>query len=147
MINNHTIILYCRGKCCIHDTVLYWDMFWMHTNFRVIHNPISIFWVMVTRVFINRKTLVAVNSWMPLSKNLRLGSSIQKHAGSGSAAPVGGAGGRSPHKKKKKIKFLLKNFWAFFNHKFFSSSNRLKYTRKFFHWYRTKKIFGHIFTF
>ena len=23
MINNHAIILYCRGKFCIHDTVLY----------------------------------------------------------------------------------------------------------------------------
>ena len=58
---------------------------------------------------------------MPLSANLfRLRSSMQKHAGSRSAAMVGGAGGAKPPAKNKRLKKKIrqkeisKKFLTFF---------------------------------
>ena len=48
-----------------------------------------------------------VDFWYAVDTDLELGSSIQKHAGSRSTAPVGGAGGQSPPQKKKLRKKIL----------------------------------------
>ena len=51
--------------------------------------------------FLSEKKMLGFFAKMPLTANLfRLESSIQKHAGSRGAAPVGGAGGTSPPVKK-----------------------------------------------
>ena len=55
--------------------------------------------------------LMYAKDWRASDANqFRLGSSIQKHAGSRGAAPVGGMGSKAPHQKKLKWKKKFKIF-------------------------------------
>ena len=89
-----------------------------------------------------------------MKKILWLESSIQKHVGSRGAAPVVGAGRRSPQPIKEKLKkkisttIFLENISNIFASKFFflnfkkkNSKNRLNRTQEKFHRNRTKIIF------
>ena len=106
---------------------------------------------------------------MPLRANLfRPGSSIQKHAGSGGAAPVEGTGERSPplikkEKKIEKVNFDKKKIRKLFQHlkrkivlkssetyaNFFFNYNKknfmTKFVSKFLNIFSKKKFFIHFF--
>ena len=107
MINKHTIILYCRGPCCIHDTFYIQVCFEYIPMVSVIHNlifPTFIFWVMVT--------------WVS--------DSIQSMRGPGGPAPLGGAegGGQSRPQQKNWRKKKFKKFLKFFHQHFFFKSKK-----------------------